>query len=114
MAVACGVAASDCEDALQDVLIAAWRAVQEGRYRPDPRAERRRALRGLNPATTARRLQVARKALADRSARRPRRSGRRRGAGPRCPPSPARVTASLVPYAAERPDFRSSSLKRPR
>ncbi|KYF62318.1 hypothetical protein BE04_14825 [Sorangium cellulosum] len=71
MAVACGVAASDCEDALQDVLIAAWRAVQEGRYRPDPRAERRRALRGLNPATTARRLQVARKALADRSARRP-------------------------------------------
>lgn len=148
--VAYGVPARDREDVLQNVLIAAWRAIQEGRYRPDPRADPRRALQGwlhgitwrqaghhrgrahvrrevpvdepralvdegsvdlegrllaraalralvelpahhgelllaaagpqtitayarahgLNPATTARRLQVARKALADRIARR--------------------------------------------
>ncbi|WP_437320237.1 RNA polymerase sigma factor [Sorangium sp. So ce385] len=44
--VACGVHARDCEDVLQNVLMAAWRAVQEGRYRPDPRADPRRALQG--------------------------------------------------------------------
>ncbi|WP_437337983.1 RNA polymerase sigma factor [Sorangium sp. So ce394] len=43
---ACGVHARDREDVLQDVLMAAWRAVQEGRYRPDPRADPRRALQG--------------------------------------------------------------------
>ncbi|XXX73760.1 sigma-70 family RNA polymerase sigma factor [Sorangium sp. So ce134] len=31
---------------LQNVLIAAWIAIQEGRYRPDPRADPRRALQG--------------------------------------------------------------------
>ncbi|MGK3986598.1 sigma-70 family RNA polymerase sigma factor [Sorangium sp. So ce136] len=42
--IACGVPARDREDLLQIVLVAAWRAVQSGRYRPDPRADPRRAL----------------------------------------------------------------------
>ncbi|WP_437586685.1 RNA polymerase sigma factor [Sorangium sp. So ce1000] len=42
--VACGVPARDREDVLQNVLIAAWSAIQAGRYRPDPRADPRRAL----------------------------------------------------------------------
>ncbi|WP_437792714.1 RNA polymerase sigma factor [Sorangium sp. So ce693] len=44
--IACGVHARDCEDVLQDVLIAAWKAIQAGRYRPDPRIAPRRALQG--------------------------------------------------------------------
>ncbi|WP_437731187.1 RNA polymerase sigma factor [Sorangium sp. So ce1335] len=42
--VACGVPARDCEDLLQIVLVAAWSAIQAGRYRPHPRAHPRRAL----------------------------------------------------------------------
>ncbi|XXY52537.1 sigma-70 family RNA polymerase sigma factor [Sorangium sp. So ce269] len=42
--IACGVPARDREDLLQIVLVAAWRAIQSGRYRPDPRADPRRAL----------------------------------------------------------------------
>ncbi|WP_437478907.1 sigma-70 family RNA polymerase sigma factor [Sorangium sp. So ce1014] len=42
--IACGVPARDREDLLQIVLIAAWEAIQSGRYRPDPRAAPRRAL----------------------------------------------------------------------
>jgi DNA-directed RNA polymerase specialized sigma24 family protein len=42
--IACGVPARDREDLLQIVLIAAWKAIQSGRYRPDPRADPRRAL----------------------------------------------------------------------
>ncbi|WP_437500910.1 RNA polymerase sigma factor [Sorangium sp. So ce1099] len=42
--IACGVPACDREDLLQIVLVAAWKAIQSGRYRPDPRADPRRAL----------------------------------------------------------------------
>ncbi|XYH94513.1 RNA polymerase sigma factor [Sorangium sp. So ce1128] len=42
--IACGVPAHDREDLLQVVLIEAWKAIQSGRYRPDPRADPRRAL----------------------------------------------------------------------
>ncbi|KYF49874.1 hypothetical protein BE08_25655 [Sorangium cellulosum] len=42
---ACGVPARDREDLLQIVLVAAWSAIQAGRYRPHPGAHPRRALR---------------------------------------------------------------------
>lgn len=42
--VACGIPARDCEDLLQIVLVAAWKAIQSGRYRPDPQTDPRRAI----------------------------------------------------------------------
>ncbi|WP_434042136.1 MULTISPECIES: RNA polymerase sigma factor [Sorangium] len=42
--VACGVPARDRDDLLQIVLLAAWNAIQAGRYRPHPGADPRRAL----------------------------------------------------------------------
>ncbi|WP_438032324.1 RNA polymerase sigma factor [Sorangium sp. So ce204] len=42
--IASGIPARDCEDLVQIVLVAAWKAVQSGRYRPDPQTEPRRAI----------------------------------------------------------------------
>ncbi|KYF65905.1 hypothetical protein BE15_23465 [Sorangium cellulosum] len=44
--VTAGVSPRDREDVVQAVLMAAWMAVEEGRYRPDPSVDPRRALRG--------------------------------------------------------------------
>lgn len=41
-----GVAPRDREDVIQAVLLAAWMAAEEGRYRPKPSVDPRRALRG--------------------------------------------------------------------
>lgn len=41
-----GIPPSDREDVMQAAIMAAWRAVEEGRYRPDAAVDPRRALRG--------------------------------------------------------------------
>ncbi|WP_437636317.1 sigma-70 family RNA polymerase sigma factor [Sorangium sp. So ce854] len=41
-----GVPPSDREDVVQAAIVAAWMAVEEGRYRPDASVDPRRALRG--------------------------------------------------------------------
>ncbi|KYF67007.1 RNA polymerase sigma factor [Sorangium cellulosum] len=45
LATLAGIPSRDRADVEQIVLVAAWRAIRRGRYRPDPRAEPRAALR---------------------------------------------------------------------
>lgn len=44
--VASGVPARDRADVFQNVVMGAWRSVKQGLYRPDPKADPRKALRG--------------------------------------------------------------------
>ncbi|KYF70818.1 RNA polymerase sigma factor [Sorangium cellulosum] len=43
--ISCGVPARDSADVAQAVVLGAWRAIEAGRYRPDPAANARQVLR---------------------------------------------------------------------